>query len=409
MSQQLINLNDDLTRLSDEGFELEILSGFLLVRNVPYVNGEAKICFGALVSELTFEGGDRTARPRTHVAHFIGEAPCDRQGNQLAKILNRSQTESLAPGLTVNHMFSSKPKGGYADYYEKLTTYFSLVSSHAYSLDPSLQLPEPVIRLDAGNESVFHYTDSASTRAGIVMANQKLALKSIAIVGLGGTGAYVLDLVAKSPVKEIHLYDGDDFEQHTSFRAPGATSIEDLRQRLTKVEFYSQKYSKMRSGIVPHPSFIDHSNVAELTSVDSVFVCVDRGSARRLILESLQDTHVPAIDVGMGLYLENDSVGGLLRVSTSTPAMRQHLCSTAPMTDMDLDAAYSTNIQTNDLNALNAALAVVKWKKLYGFYHDFDCEHSTTFTIDGNTIMNSEKNHESQSEFSSQLRRSNPR
>lgn len=35
-----------------------------------------------------------------------------------------------------------------------------------------------------------------------------------------------------------------------------------------------------------------------------------------------------------------------------------------------------------------AAFAVMKWKKLYGFYHDFDREHSTTFTINGNLLIN---------------------
>jgi hypothetical protein len=31
---------------------------------------------------------------------------------------------------------------------------------------------------------------------------------------------------------------------------------------------------------------------------------------------------------------------------------------------------YNRNIQIADLNALNAALAVIKWKKLFGFYRD---------------------------------------
>ena len=38
---------------------------------------------------------------------------------------------------------------------------------------------------------------------------------------------------------------------------------------------------------------------------------------------------------------------------------------------MDIeDDAYSSNIQIAELNALNAALAVIKWKKHLGFYLD---------------------------------------
>ena len=49
------------------------------------------------------------------------------------------------------------------------------------------------------------------------------------------------------------------------------------------------------------------------------------------------------------------------------------------------------NIQIADLNALNASLAIVKWKKLRGFYADPENEHFSTYTIDGNLIINEEK------------------
>ena len=51
---------------------------------------------------------------------------------------------------------------------------------------------------------------------------RKLSLKNVAIVGLGGTGSYVLDLVAKTPVRQIHLDDGDMFLQHNAFGSPSA-------------------------------------------------------------------------------------------------------------------------------------------------------------------------------------------
>ena len=31
----------------------------------------------------------------------------------------------------------------------------------------------------------------------------------VAVIGLGGTGSYLLDALAKCPVAEIHLYDDD--------------------------------------------------------------------------------------------------------------------------------------------------------------------------------------------------------
>ena len=49
---------------------------------------------------------------------------------------------------------------------------------------------------------------------------------------------------------------------------------------------------------------------------------------------------------------------------------------------------YDQNIQVADINALNAALAVIRWKRLMGFYVDQQGEHQSRYTIDGNVIGN---------------------
>ena len=75
---------------------------------------------------------------------------------------------------------------------------------------------------------MFRYADTASVRCEIVTTSARLKLKKVAIVGLGGTGAYLLDQVAKTPVWEIHLFDGDTFRQHNAFRSPGAATMEEV-------------------------------------------------------------------------------------------------------------------------------------------------------------------------------------
>jgi hypothetical protein len=49
---------------------------------------------------------------------------------------------------------------------------------------------------------------------------------------------------------------------------------------------------------------------------------------------------------------------------------------------------YARNIQIADLNALNAVLAVVRWKRWAGVYLDLEREHHTTYTLDGNQLTN---------------------
>ena len=102
----------------------------------------------------------------------------------------------------------------------------------------------------------------------------------IAGLGKGGTGAYVLDLIAKTPAGEIHIFDFDRFFTHNAFRTPGAPSLEALREGLTKVEYLHARYSNMHRRIIPHEVALSESNVSELEGFDFVFMCIDDGAAK---------------------------------------------------------------------------------------------------------------------------------
>ena len=43
MSRQLISHSADLKRLREEGYDLEIRNGYLLVKDVPYVNSRKEV------------------------------------------------------------------------------------------------------------------------------------------------------------------------------------------------------------------------------------------------------------------------------------------------------------------------------------------------------------------------------
>lgn len=391
MSQQRINRSRDLKRLRDEGYGIEVRGAYLLVRNVPYVNAAKEIRYGTLVSELTL-AGDVTAAPSTHVAFFAGEYPCNKDGVELAKIRHSSGQQQLAQDVLVQHSFSAKPVSGqYGDYYEKMTAYVAMLSGPAQAIDASVTAQTfPVITSNEG-ESVFNYIDTASSRAGINMVTMKLEVEKIAIVGLGGTGAYVLDLVAKTPVKEIHTFDGDHFLQHNAFRAPGAPSIRELEGKPKKVAYFAERYSKMRRGIVAHEYNIDASNVDQLRGMDFVFLCMDGGAMKGLIIEKLEELGIAFIDVGMGINLVEGTLQGILRITTSTGKQRGHLRKRVSFADGHGNDEYSRNIQIADLNAVNAALAVIKWKKLCGFYLDLENEHNCEYTIDGNLLTNDDR------------------
>ena len=386
MLQGPFSLSPDLKRLRDEGYFVQIRGGFLIMREVPYVNAQRKVHTGSLISSLTL-AGDVTRPPDTHVVHFDGDYPCGANGTQIRQISHQSGDMDLGSGLTAKHSFSSKPANGYTDYYHKMTTYAAILSGPAAVLNPGAT-PRTFRVPEDEEDSVFNYIETASDRVGIGPLTKRLATEKVAIIGLGGTGSYVLDLVAKTPVREIRLFDGDEFLQHNAFRAPGAPSINELREAPKKVDYLKGIYSKMHRRVVAYSESINAGNLDLLDGITFAFISMDPSEVKRSVVGKLETLDLPFVDVGMGLELVNGSLGGILRVTAGTAGKRDHIQGRISFADGEEDDIYSSNIQVADLNALNAAMAVIKWKKIRGFYRDLEGEHHSTYTTDGNMLLN---------------------
>jgi hypothetical protein len=386
MSHQLIDHSPDLKKLRDEGYEVEVCGGYLLVHHIPYVNASKEVKYGTLVSTLTLSG-TRTVRPDNHVIYFIGEHPCNNDGSIIKGIQNASCNQTFTNGITINHTFSNKPLDGYNDYYQKVARYTEMISNPAKSLDKTVTAKTFKVLLDNDEKAVFQYLDTNSSRANINMISSKFCGQKIAIIGLGGTGAYILDLVAKTPVSEIHLYDGDEFLLHNAFRSPGAASVDELNEKMSKTVYYAGMYSKMHKHITSHNYYIDAINIQELNQMSYVFIAIDREAIKKVIIEYLLIQEIPFFDVGLGVNIVEDSLIGSIRVTTGTKLKNDHLFSRISCGD-DVNNEYSSNIQIADLNSLNAVMAVIKWKKLSGFYQDLRKEHNSSYSINVSQLVN---------------------
>jgi hypothetical protein len=382
-----IDRSCDLQRLREAGYNIRITdAGFLILQDVPYVTSKREIAVGSLASNLDL-AGDVTVRPQDHTAKFIGEYPCDSGGAPLSLLKHGSGSYPLGDGLVAQHSFSRKPLcGHYEDYYEKMTAYVALLGKHVAVIDPGKIARTRKVVEPNDQQSPFNYLDTASARAEINSVTAKLADDAVAIVGLGGTGSYVLDLIAKTPVKRIHLFDSDHFLTHNAFRAPGAPTIEDLRKQPLKVDHFKTIYSRIHRGLVTHPIHVDASTAHLLGGMSFVFLCMDSGHEKRAILDKLEDLGTPFADVAMGLYVKHNSIGGILRTVLSLTDSRAKSRSRISLAADDLNNEYDKNIQIADLNALNACLAVIAWKKLRGFYFDVGKERFSSYTV-GNSLL----------------------
>jgi len=376
-----------LQRLIDEGYQLSLINNWVVVDHIPYATVGGTVAYGRLAYPVNI-AGDQITPDCAHELWLIGEQPYTALGQPLT--LASPAVREVAPGITASYMLSSKPmpEGTYADQHVKITTYVRILSHEALALDPTVTARPGAGWDDQTTTGVFVYPDTATSRASLGRLGDLFRSCRVGIVGLGGTGSYVLDQVAKTPVKEIRLIDGDFFENHNAFRAPGAASLEQLRAHPLKVDYFAQLYGQMHMGIQPFAEYLSRANLHLLDQLDFVFLCSDDPRGKTDIIQHLEDHEVGFIDVGMGIEEVDGHLTGLLRVTTSTPDHRDHVHRNdrVPLGGQGGED-YGRNIQIADLNALNAEFAVIRWKRQLGFYAG-DLEGFSTYSIYTNEIAN---------------------
>ena len=164
MSQELINHSDDLKKLQNEGYELDVNNGYGIVSHIPYLKANGEIDYGTLVSSIAFEG-NKAKYNGDHVIHFSGEQPCNIDGTEITSI-KHCNSNSIMAGINVTRSFSNKPEGNYKDYYEKFVNYANIISFPAIAKDDSVTA-KTFKKVVTEEDSVFQYVDTNSSRAGI--------------------------------------------------------------------------------------------------------------------------------------------------------------------------------------------------------------------------------------------------
>jgi len=382
MSHPLINLDSDFARLQDEGYDIEVRGGYFLVHHVPFLGKDGKLQFGDLRINLRMSGS-QILPPTVHTAYWWKERPCLESGDYIPSLGDLRENADFGNGLLPSFMFSLYPDNGmYKSYYDKAVSYYNTIAGPALHKFPDALREVKARLIIPEEESSLNYIDTNSSKSNLSHMNQLFKTQRVAIVGLGGTGAYVLDYLAKLDLKEIALYDGDEFNSHNAFRAPGAPSVETLESRMSKCEYLASIYSNMNNAIQWHVEMIGASNIHKLYDYDIVFICIDSNAARNFITRNLADHNVSFIDSGLGLFVTESSVGGNVRVTTAFTGCYDHLKDAFGDLDLDNeDNPYKTNVQIAELNSVAATFSVIKWKQMLGFYTTYDNTLNKVFNV----------------------------
>jgi hypothetical protein len=380
--QKLVSHNDDLRRLVEKGYAVAFDSSYLVIRDIPYLDAERKLQTAGMVAKLEFIDQERVTQS-DHQVFFAGSVPHGLDGQPIPNLSGGPTQLALGDAsadVVVQRSFSNKPKtGSFQDFFEKIESYVAIISGPAIELHGATPYTFRAVESVVA-DTIFKFHDTLTSRAEITDLSAKFHDDVVAVIGLGGTGAYVLDFLAKTPVREIRGFDPDPFHVHNAFRSPGRLESTELGKG--KAEVYQARYDNFRTGLRIERKFIDASSVEELKGVSFAFVCVDKGVSRAGIFELLIGKHIPFIDVGMGLKRKDGLLNGQMR-TTYYPI--EHAAQVrdkgwAALAD-DANDIYRTNIQISELNALNACLAVIKFKQLRGFYLQDVAAYNLLFEI----------------------------
>ena len=245
----------------------------------------------------------------------------------------------------------------------------------------------------------FHIPNTFEARAAIAPVQDRVRGQRIAIIGVGGTGAHLLDLIAKTSVSEIHLLDSDIVDWHTLMRAPGAPTAEEIELvrtgSLLKVDYYHSKYAAFRDGIHPHAIRVESVSMFRefvfANPIDFAFVCIDQltdgDSARQSVVYcALSDAGVPFIDSGVSITVEERAVSGAVTTSFFS-AGSMAWDGAIPNARLEGDAPGYRNVQLPEVNAAAATFAVMEWRRRTGQYVSASTAYLQKFRLETSKIV----------------------
>jgi molybdopterin-synthase adenylyltransferase len=131
----------------------------------------------------------------------------------------------------------------------------------------------------------------------------RLLLSSVAVVGAGGLGGLVIELLSRVGVGNIIIIDGDRFTEDNLNRQ--ILCREDDIDRL-KAEVGAQRVRAINSAIevTPHPIFLTEENAADLLAESQVVVdALDRISIRLVLEKVIGELNIPLVHGAIGGFL----------------------------------------------------------------------------------------------------------
>ena len=355
-----------LLALQEAGLDVMVGDSTLRVGPIQTRTSERGTTSGELVVLLTRVGDTFGPGPSDHRAWWVSDdVPRNVSGEPLEKMICDPNPSICSDDIESRCCLSWKREHRpYRTYQEQIETYRDRLEKEAQ-----------VHRLQ--RQGIFNHqsrsrlrdANTRATRSGIGHVEAKYRSEKVSIVGCGGTGGYVLDLVAKCDVEEIRIYDPDVIDANTAGRWPGVVEEQAILLGQNKADFLASVYNaRVHKNVSGFPQEFTERDVTRLGQYDTVFICIDDGEKRHKLAQALAAQAIRFLDCGIDLHEVEGRLWGSVRVTNWYPKDDVALLN-IPARNRE-EAEYGRNLQIAELNSLNASLAVITWKQQIDVYRN---------------------------------------
>ena len=186
----------------------------------------------------------------------------------------------------------------------------------------------------------------------------------VAIVGLGGVGAWIADFVVKADPLEVHGWDYDCIEPKNILRMPGGLDP-DVWIGRQKADWFHETYSLIHSNVHGHNVKIIHENVQEVIEKSTfAFVAVDDDDDRMVVCDKLASAGIPFVVSGLSLERKEKRVKVSIRIVTAHVGVSTWKEAIPQVGRVGQDDYGSHDLP--DVYSMAAGWAIQSWRKMRG-------------------------------------------
>ena len=190
------------------------------------------------------------------------------------------------------------------------------------------------------------------------------AQERVAIVGLGGVGAWIADSVVKADPREVHGWDYDCIEPKNILRMPGGLDPNIWIGR-QKADWFQETYSLIHTNVHGHNVKVLRENAQEvIEKCTFAFVAVDDAHDRMTVCDALANAGIPFVVVGLSPVRKDKRVRVSMRIVTAHVGVSSWREAIPQVGQAGQDDYGSLDLP--DVYSMAAGWAIQSWRKMRG-------------------------------------------